>query len=380
MTVVPARKKIVLVCMVNSIHVARWVAQFPSDQYEFILVPSTPSFYEHPRLTKLAKENKNISFYPFQGRLGQYVWLADQFISDSIRSWFLQRLLKRVKPDYVHALEFQHGAYLVEKTLRRYKLETPFIATCYGSDIYWFQRFPKHLKRIQAVLKRADFYSAECHRDVLLAEANGFKGTCLPTIPNAGGITEDYLQMQVQKPADRKLVMVKGYDSWVGRGSIAAEALGLISNQLDGLELVFYSCERKTRKAIAALPADLRARVQIHKKGKLAHEEVMKLFSQSLIYVGVSLSDGISTSLTEAMAMGAFPVQTNTACTSEWFSAPEQGIEVRDIKVQQVAQDISEALVRARSLPLDSWERRRLEVLQLLDQDTITSQALTFYR
>lgn len=379
MTASPTRKKIVLVCMVNSIHVARWVAQFPSDQYEFILVPSTPSFYEHPRLTKLAKENKNISFYPFQGRIGQYVWLADQFISDVIRSWFLKRLLLKTKPDFVHALEFQHGAYLVEKTLRRFKLDTPFIATCYGSDIYWFQKFPKHLKRIKAVLNRADYYSAECQRDVTLALSHGFKGVCLPTIPNAGGMTQDYVHMEVQEPADRKLIMIKGYDSWVGRGSIAAEALGLIADELEGLDIVFYSCERKTRKAIRALPAGLQSRVRIHKKGKLAHEEVMSLFSRALIYVGISLSDGISTSLTEAMAMGAFPVQTDTACTAEWFSAPQQGIEVHDINVQQVALAISQAVKSARQLPRDTWNERRMEVLRQLDQDQITAQAVKFY-
>lgn len=379
MTVSPTRKRIVLVCMVNSIHVARWVAQFPSDQYEFILMPSTPSFYEHPRLTKLAKENKNISFYPFQGRIGQYVWLADQFISDLIRSWFLKRLLLKTKPDFVHALEFQHGAYLVEKTLRRFKLDTPFIATCYGSDIYWFQKFPKHLKRIKAVLNRADYYSAECQRDVALALSHGFKGVCLPTIPNAGGMTRDYVDMTVQEPADRKLIMIKGYDSWVGRGSIAAEALGLIAHELEGLDIVFYSCERKTRKAIRALPASLQSRVRIHKKGKLAHEEVMSLFSRALIYVGISLSDGISTSLTEAMAMGAFPVQTDTACTAEWFSAPQQGIKVHDINVQQVAVAISQAVQSARQLPRDTWNERRLEVLRQLDQDQITAEAVKFY-
>lgn len=373
------RVRIVLVCMVNSIHVARWVEQFPSDKFEFVLFPSTPTHAAHPRITALQDANGNITIYPFQGRLGLYLWTMDQFLANRVRSWFLQRLIKEALPDFVHALEFQHGAYLADLTLRKYKLETAFIATCYGSDIYWFQRFGRHLKKIKSVLQRADFYSAECERDVTLARLYGFSGKALPTIPNAGGISEQYKRLPVLPIAKRNLIMVKGYDSWVGRGSMAIQALGQLGEALDGLDVLVYSCERKTLRAIRKLEPSLRRRIKIYKKGALPHEEMMSNFARALIYVGVSESDGISTSMVEAMAMGCYPVQTSTACSSEWFAGPSQGQEINEIKVEEISKAIGSAIQAARKTDDESWHQRRLDVLARLDGRRIADTAISFY-
>lgn len=373
------RVRIVLVCMVNSIHVARWVEQFPSEKFEFILFPSTPTYAAHPRITALQAANGNISIYPFQGRLGLYLWTMDQVLANRVRSWFLQRLLKDSKPDFVHALEFQHGAYLADLTLRKYKLDTTFIATCYGSDIFWFQRFGSHLKKIKSVLERADFYSAECERDVTLAKNYGFSGQALPTIPNAGGISEEYKKLRVLPVSQRNLIMVKGYDSWVGRGSMAIEALSLLGEALDGFEILVYSCERKTLRAIRKLDPSLRHRIAVYKKGALPHEQMMANFAEALIYVGVSESDGISTSMVEAMAMGCYPVQTSTACSSEWFTGPSEGQEINEIKVEGISNAIGQALESARNISEESWGNRRMEVLRRLDGQKIAETARGFY-
>ena len=68
--------------------------------------------------------------------------------------------------------------------------------------------------------------------------------------------------------------------------------------------------------------------ITAHKKGALGHAEVLGLFRTSLIYVGHSLSDGISTSMLEAMAMGAIPIQTCTSCADEWVIDGETGFLV----------------------------------------------------
>jgi glycosyltransferase involved in cell wall biosynthesis len=44
--------------------------------------------------------------------------------------------------------------------------------------------------------------------------------------------------------------------------------------------------------------------------------------------VGHSLSEGISTSMLEAMAMGAIPIQTCTSCADEWIINGEAGFLV----------------------------------------------------
>ena len=44
------------------------------------------------------------------------------------------------------------------------------------------------------------------------------------------------------------------------------------------------------------------------------------IFEKSRIYIGCSVSDGISTSFLEALAKGVYPIQTNTSCAGEWMS------------------------------------------------------------
>jgi hypothetical protein len=326
--------------MVDSIHVARWMAQFPAAEYKFFVFPSSPNRRIHPLIEQMRASQGNIEIYPFSGRLSLPLWGMDLLLRNRVRSWFLQRLIRKVNPDFVHALEFQHGAYLADQALRAGKLDKQFIATNYGSDIYWFQQFPKHLERIKSVLERADRYSAECERDVQLAMGYGFKGEVLPVIPNAGGIPEKYAEMEVLPPSERKLIMIKGYDGWVGRATLAVKALPLIKDQLEGFEIVFYSCNAKTLRAIRKMSRESGIKVTAYPKKKLSHDQMMDMFSRALIYVGVSLSDGISTSMLEALAMGAYPVQTNTACTAEWFSQKAQGLELQETSPQSIANSI----------------------------------------
>lgn len=372
-------KRIVLVAMVDSIHVARWISQFPADGYKFFVFPSTPNRRIHPDIVRMKAEQGNIEIYPFGGRLSLPLWGMDLLLGNRFRTAFLQALIKRVKPDFVHALEFQHGAYLADQALRAGNLKETFIATNYGSDIYWFQQFPKHLARIKSVLERADRYSAECERDVQLALGYGFKGQVLPVIPNAGGIPEKYAQMDVLPPSERKLIMIKGYDGWVGRATLAVKALPLIKDRLTGYDIVFYSCNGKTLRAIRKMSRDSGIKVTAYPKKKLSHYHMMEMFSKALIYVGISLSDGISTSMLEALAMGAYPVQTNTACTDEWFKSGVEGTEISDFQVQGVQQAICEGLKVASTRDAEAQWQSIAKARTAADASAISEISRTYY-
>jgi len=372
-------KRIVLVAMVDSIHVARWVSQFPADEYFFHIFSSTPNRRIHPLLQKQKIEHGNVEISPFGGRLSVPLWGMDLLLGNRVRSRFLQRLIRRVNPDFVHALEFQHGAYLADQALRSGNLNHKFIATNYGSDIYWFQQFPKHLAKIKSVLDRADRYSAECERDVQLALGYGFKGQVLPVIPNAGGIPEKYAQMEVLPPSERKLILIKGYDGWVGRATLAVAALPLIKNQLAGFEIIFYSCNAKTIRAIKKMSKSSGLKVTAYPKKALSHDQMMQLFSRALIYVGVSLSDGISTSMLEALAMGAYPVQTNTACTSEWFINGSQGLEISQIATRSIAANLKSAIVAAAARSPEALAALVAETRNRADFDGVKQVGMTYY-
>jgi glycosyltransferase involved in cell wall biosynthesis len=47
--------------------------------------------------------------------------------------------------------------------------------------------------------------------------------------------------------------------------------------------------------------------------------QMQDLFLRSRVVLGMSKSDGLPATIKEAMFAGAFPVQTDTSCTSEWL-------------------------------------------------------------
>ena len=376
------RKTVVLVCMVDSIHVARWLAQFDPTEVKFILFPSGPNRVIHPRIIELIREGEKfdhqISLYPFGGRLSLMLWGLDRFLGDRLRGRILRQLLKKVKPDYVHALELQHAGYLTSRCLEDKTLTTPFIATNYGSDIFWFERFNKHKKRIQAVLNRAQRYSAECSRDVELAKKLGFNGLTLPVFPNSGSLDVGDFSIDTIEASRRKKIAIKGYQGWAGRAEAIVNALLKNPEVLDGFELNFYSVNLRLVPKLLWLRWRHGIKVNIFAKGALSHDQLMSLLSESRIYIGASMTDGISTSFLEATAMGAFPIQTSTACVREWAVNGFCGEVLDDLGPNSIIQAIKKALA-ATEVPNSSFEEFRTALLKRVSKENATAVARQFY-
>ena len=376
------RKTVVLVCMVDSIHVARWISQFNPTEVKFILFPSGPNRRVHPKILELIAKGKvhdnQIEIVPFGGNLSLPLWALDRFFSDRIRGLLLRSLLKKASPDYIHALEFQHAGYVTLRALKDLSIKTPLIATNYGSDIYWFQRFPKHKERIKALLSRANLYSAECQRDYLLAKNLGFIGAELPLGPNAGGVELIEANRTLKRPSERKTIAIKGYHGWVGRALVALDAVEFLKDELRGYEIVVYSANFKVAQRVSQLRRKSGLNITAHNKGSLTHEGVLNIFEKSRIYVGLSMSDGISTSLLEAMSTGTFPIQTSTSCADEWIEDGTSGILIRDVTPESVSAAILRAL-KNNGLVDGALAVNQAKIGSKADPSALKGSARTFY-
>jgi hypothetical protein len=351
--------------MVDSIHVARWIGQFAGEKIDFVLFPSGPNRTIHREIKKLLSshlsQQATYRIIPLSGLISVPLWLLDRFFAERLRGWLLKVSVKKERPDFIHALEFQHAGYIVERAFRNYSSNTPLIVTNYGSDIFWFQRFPLHLRKIRSLLGMAERYSAECSRDYELAEKYGFKGTRLPQIPNSGLIREEDLKNNTTPTSHRSVIAVKGYQGWVGRAENVIHALRIEAQNLKDAEIIFFSCNFRTLLALFTLRLQTGLRVRGYQKNQLTHKEILDLFSRSRLYVGVSLSDGLSTSAIEAMAMGAFPIQSSTSCASEWFIDGVSGKSLPEITPIYIGKAISEAFAEVRKL--DTARDQNLEIV-----------------
>jgi glycosyltransferase involved in cell wall biosynthesis len=83
--------------------------------------------------------------------------------------------------------------------------------------------------------------------------------------------------------------------------------------------------------------------------GRIPHDAILNLLSQTDIYVSTSLHDGTSVSLLEALGSGAFPVVTDIPSNREWISDGENGFLVPTDEERVLAIRIIEA-IRDRSL------------------------------
>jgi glycosyltransferase involved in cell wall biosynthesis len=161
----------------------------------------------------------------------------------------------------------------------------------------------------------------------------------------------------------------------VGRAKVSLEAVGGLAEELKDYKFVVYSANRLVIKLAKQVAKETGLDITAHAKGSLSHQQVLELFAKSKIYVGLSESDGISTSMLEAMAMGTIPVQTSTACCDEWFK--DSGVAVREITVQAVKNAIEQGLVLAEDPSNAKTNRKTIELRA--NAEDVQKIALTFY-
>jgi glycosyltransferase involved in cell wall biosynthesis len=170
----------------------------------------------------------------------------------------------------------------------------------------------------------------ECERDVEIARNLGFVGRLFPPFPVTGGyeIADGPKNNLKTKTSARRVILVKGHTRFVGRGTQALHALKELSDQLAGYQIIVYSADPKAKKLANLFAKQTGLPIKVFGRGQIAHQDLLEMFKSARIYVGISLSDGISVSLQEAMVCGAFPIQTDTSCAGEWVVNEKSGFIV----------------------------------------------------
>lgn len=326
--------KILIIGMLDSIHLARWIAQLSSLDAKVVITGTSPYRKVRAELEEFVSRNPEkfsiIELFPSISVFGRKIFPAisfvlDRFLGDSIRGTLLRRLILKLNPTVVHVNELIVAGMPAEFALRGIRSRAFHLwVTNYGSELVWRAKYGNVKLRMQRLLESAQTFSAECQRDVELAMEMGFRGNIVQVFPVSGGIDNRRLV-----PLNRNVIALKGYDNDLGMGAQALQEVGLfaLSNPALEIEIVAYSCNTPTLRVASELIAQ-GAKVTALKKGALSHREMLELFGKSVAYVGASRSDGISTSVLEAMSGGAIPIQTDSSCADEWFLDGETGFSV----------------------------------------------------
>ena len=345
-------KRIVVVGMADSIHLARWLMQFRGQGYLFRLVSSSPHRRIHPLIKSMLTEGKTsgieISMPWVSAKLSLPLWLMDRFTGNLLRGFLIRREILKFNPDLVHALELQNAGYSTAVAYRGLSKDKrpKLLITNYGSDVYWFRQFPSHMKKLRELAGFADAFSAECVRDTALAKEIGFDGVFMDTMPNSGGIKIDEAAIAAEAAgaSNRKAIAIKGYQNVWGQALYALKAIESLAPELQGFRIEMFSCNSKTIKEAKRLTKTTGLEIVTHRKHTLSHSEVLAIMRKSIAYIGLSKSDGISTSMIEAMSQGAIPIQSDTSCANEWIRSGQDGFLVGFDDWQAVAKGLSQIL------------------------------------
>lgn len=388
--------RILFVAMARSIHTARWIGQLADRGWDLHLFPADfeppneqlrditvhdwmtcrPPRGAHPTL-------RMRGVWPF--RAGEYFLRQGiRVLNEDHRFWpgLLARTIRRVKPDLVHSLEFQHGAYLTHDARARYGGGfPPWVVSNWGSDIYLFGRLKEHRERIRQVLASCDYYHCECRRDVQLAKDLGWTSRFFGLFPCAGGYNIEQCR-RLRSPgrvAERRVILIKGYQTWAGRALVALRAIQLCARQLQGYTIAIYCASPEVQIAAELLVHQTGLDVQVIPS--VSHEDILTWQGRARVYIGLSISDAISTSLLEAMILGAYPIQSCTACADEWIDARATGRAGRLVPPEDpeaVAQALWEALEDDELV--DAAEEINLRtVRERLDENVLRLQIISAY-
>jgi glycosyltransferase involved in cell wall biosynthesis len=276
-------------------------------------------------------------------------------------------------------MEIQAAGYLVWEVKRQYGGKfPPWIVTNWGSDIYLFGRLAAHVEKIRGVLENCDYYSCECHRDIHLAKQMGLKGEVLSVLPNTGGFDLQRVAQfrQLGPTSGRKLILLKGYQHFAGRALVGLRAISLCANELREYEVAIY-CPNPDVKIAAELVSRANG-IPIHIVPPCSHDEMLRLYGRARIYIGLSISDAISTSLLEAIVMGAFPIQSCTSCADEWIVDGEMGFIVPPEDPEPIAAAIRRA-VSDDALVDRAAELNAALARERIDQKIIRPQVIAMY-
>ena len=374
-------KKILIVAMADSVHTARWLEQFEDSDYEFVLFPSSPHRRIHPKIVRLLSEASKMDISIPRGLRNTGLLLAaiDKLMANRVRGIWLRRIVRNFEPNILHAVETQGAGYIASVALTKIVVKPFVILTLWGSDLFWFRNFKRHRALICRCLKLVDRLSMECERDIAIARELGYTGDVFPPFPVTGGYETASIQNNVKKvTSTRKIILVKGHTRFVGRGIKALDAITELVDQLDGYEIVVYSTDPKAKRFARKLAQSSGLLVNAYGRGEIAHHELLKIFENARAYIGISLSDGISVSLQEAIVGGAFPIQTDTSCANEWIIDGKSGFIVEPDDHLGLVIAIQTAIENDELV--DTAARINFEVaLNRLDRSVVLSISKKFY-
>ena len=256
-----------------------------------------------------------------------------------VRHWFgpftipsaarrLQKLVRDLRPDLVHAMRIPYEGMLAATALAN-SPEIPLVVSVWGNDFTLHAPATRWMgSYTRRSLLRADGLHTDCQRDLRLARKWGFPGSRLAVVlPGNGGIRLDvFYPSQSKKNGQEYVINPRGFRAYV-RNDIFFRAVPLVLNARPGVRFICPAMEGEGQAYRWLKEYGITDKVDL--LPKLTRAQMAELFRTALVAISPSTHDGTPNTLLEAMACGCFPIAGDIESLHEWITPGLNGLLVK---------------------------------------------------
>ncbi len=353
--------RILFVGFGSSIHSARWISQFEDQNWDLHLFPVDP-YHLNSSLRNVTVHylfpnsgagidpsvRQSTLFWPFRRGRERLKGLSARLPGDPLSSVSrLSRLIGSIKPDLVHSFDSAGGLLTYDAYCLSSQGFPRWIHSSWGSDLYSFGREEVRKQKTRGMMTACRYFMADCQRELELAPEYGFTGEILGVFSAGGGYDIENMQQyrKAEPPSQRRIIALKGRHGVLGgRGLDALRAIELCRHLLMDYQIRVFLPQGDISGAIEYVRRWTGLDITVIPEHS-SHAEILSLFGSARIAIALGMTDGTPHSMLEAMTMGAFPIQSNTADTRGWIEDGRNGFVVPPEDPQTVAEKLKLSLV-----------------------------------
>ena len=342
------QNKILLIGMLDSPHFHKWLSAITKElpSKKVLIFPSDrPRSFDKKVVISTRKQKFIRIFRLFPNIQINFVlyYVLDILFGLKWRAYFLAKFIIKHKPSIIHFHEMQHGAYIYNLIVNYRKVpnNSQNIISTWGSDLTLFSWVDEHQMRIRSCLKWADVLTAEKEEELDDALRLGFKGIFVaPVYITLGEKLQS--QLRYSKPSSRNLILVKGHQSETGRALNALIVIARMTSELRNFEIIVYSAPASVQTQVDLLRNKHQLNIKVI--SKITHDEMKALFQKARVAISLAISDGLPGVLVEAMAAGAFPIQSQNSAAQQFLVHGESGFIVNPWDFNAIRESLYKAI------------------------------------
>lgn len=191
-------------------------------------------------------------------------------------------------------------------------------------------------------IKRADLihsWAEHTTRDLLSLGAEPSKVVTFPR-----GVDTDFFKLnkELKKDKSKFIAITTRHLNRAYNFDQIIKAAARVSREIAGFKVILAG-DGEDRERLQNMVKDLSIEKNVHFLGNVTRDELAEYLKSSHIYLSAVISDGVSSSLLEAMASGSFPIVTDNEANRVWIDDGVNGFLVRYKDDEQLAKKILEA-------------------------------------